>query len=201
MPRQIGPSWFISHWCSGSCRKACFLFEGYSYCKHFQGHEVVSVPVDSRTAGLIIGKGGANIKAIKQDLQTREETKCNPWIISGPKEDVREFLARLNARFGVCALGGLDTHRFVCPGCSLDFPNGTLMLAHVRNGACPATSCIAHDCTAVYADRDSCRKHESFCKKVQRCPGCSAPFASGSDLQSHVNLKGSWYWKANAVHF
>ena len=75
------------------------------------------------------------------------------------------------------------------------------MLAHVRNGACPATSCIAHDCTAVYADRDSCRKHESFCKKVQRCPGCSAPFASGSDLQSHVNLKGSWYWKANAVHF
>lgn len=109
MPRKTGPSWFIGHWYSGSCRKVCFLFEGHSYCKHFQGHEVVSVPVDSRTAGLIIGKGGANIKAIKQDLQTREETKCNPWIISGPKEDVREFLARLNARFGVCALGGLDT--------------------------------------------------------------------------------------------
>ena len=171
---------------------AGIIFSGYLYCKHFQGHEVVSVPVDSKTAGLIIGKGGANIKAIKQDLQTREETKCNPWIISGPKEDVQEFLARLNARFGVCALGGLDAHRFVCPGCSLDFPNWTLMLAHVRNDACPATGCIAHDCTAVYADRDSCRKHESFCKKVQRCPGCSAPFACGSDLQSHVNLKGSW---------
>ena len=137
--------------------------------------------------------GGASIKSLQEGLQIRAETRGNPWVIIGPKHDVREFLLRVRLRFGVStALAGQDPWRFACPGCGLDFPSWELMLAHVRRppAVCPARSCIACDCGAVYADGPSCRKHEALCKKVQRCPGCSKAFASQAEVADHVKSEG-----------
>ena len=144
--------------------------------------------ISSSLAGLVIGKGGANIKAFKSGLQIREDTQNNPWIISGPKDDVKEFLRRLQNKFSVPVLGGLDTYRFACPGCGEDFPDEKCLLKHIRQRACSACSC-AGKCGAYYADKASCQEHEARCPSVKRCPGCHAAFHTDAELAEHVSAQ------------
>lgn len=148
----------------------------------------------------MLASGGVNIKSLKEGLQTKEDTKSNPWVISGPKQDVAQFLGRLRSRFGLsAAFAGSDTYRFMCPGCALDFPSRDLMLAHVRNAppGCSARACIASSCGAIHTDGANCKIHESLCKKVKRCPGCSKAFASDSELAKHVKSEGSLHLRAS----
>ena len=55
---------------------------------------MVSLHVDPGSTGLIIGKGGSSIKALKDGLQTREDTKSNPWIVTGPAEETTVFMKK-----------------------------------------------------------------------------------------------------------
>jgi len=156
--------------------------------QRLKGYELVSLQISSSLAGLVIGKGGANIKAFKSGLQIREDTQNNPWIISGPKDDVKEFLRRLQNKFSVPVLGGLDTYRFACPGCGEDFPDEKCLLKHIRQRACSACSC-AGKCGAYYADKASCQEHEARCPSVKRCPGCHAAFHTDAELAEHVSAQ------------
>ncbi|CAE7443361.1 Vigilin [Symbiodinium microadriaticum] len=156
--------------------------------QRLQNYELVSLQISSSLVGLVIGKGGANIKAFKCGLQIREDTQSNPWIISGPRDDVEEFLRRLQKKFSVPVLGGLDTYRFACPDCGEDFPEERCVLKHIRQRACRACSC-AGECGAYYADKASCQKHEAWCPLVKRCPGCHAAFPSEAELAKHVSRK------------
>ena len=153
-----------------------------------QGYELVSLHVSSSMAGLIIGKGGSTIKSLKMGLQTREDTKSNPWIISGPRDDVNELVRRLQTKFSIQVLGGLATYRFACPGCAQDFPDLQCLLKHTMRHTCAARSCVS-GCGAYFANEASCLKHHAWCPKVRRCPGCEAAFSTESELTQHVNTK------------
>ena len=153
-----------------------------------RGYDVVSLHISSSQAGLIIGKGGSTIKALKAGLQTREDTKSNPWTISGPRADVTELVRRIQGKFSVSVLGGLDTCRYACPGCVEDFPDLKGLLRHTQRHACRARSCVS-GCGAYYSDEASCLKHQACCPSVRRCPGCEMGFETEAELTKHVAAK------------
>ncbi|CAJ1338102.1 unnamed protein product [Effrenium voratum] len=169
-------------------REDCQVLVGKIW-HYLRQYDVVIVPMEPKMAGLVIGRGGCNIKDLKAGLQIHEDTRKNPWVITGPTGDVNRFVQRLQLRFSVGSLGGLQPVSLCCPGCDADFPTEGLLVQHVEDGRCAARMC-AGACGGYFPDQSSCEKHEKFCSSVKRCPGCQRGFASDKAVKVHVLATG-----------